>query len=488
MSLTSHIAVTTEIDWNNDGDFSDSGEDVSSYVRYPIRISAGRAKSTDEFGAATGAFLLKNPDGRFSPFYTSSPLYPNVLPGRPVRMSVEYDSVSYSLFRGRCTPDSQLASLQEMAMGFTMVDAFEELRLGLTNTALQLNKRVDELLTVIADDIDWPVALRDFDTGLETIGVFSNHNRLPINALQLAAAQDPGSSLFIAKDGKLTWRNRRARSLASTFATLSGTFNKLDPQVRQEDMVDAVRAEYARFSVSAALTAVWTLQTSRRIPSGTSEFDFESSGPAHSYADPVAGTDFTANSQEDGTGTSKTAQLSLSVVASSSGGGTLQAVNLDSSDVWLDAGAVVQGFLAESGGETNVVRATVSSPVLTGQKLSKTFEFQDNEDPVAGWVRWKANTLGSIRMRPVVEITPDTDTLMAVVLGASIGSRIVVTDTGSPWLTQTTGTFILEGYDLEILGPREIRAQWRLFDVDLAIANMFRIGSSAMNGTDRLGY
>lgn len=496
MGLTSYLALAVKVDWNADGDFADADEDVSAYVRYPVKTSRGRAKVTDEFRAGQGSFSLMNEEGRFSPLYASSPLYPNVRPGREVVVEVTYNGTTYPVFRGRCTPERQRSSLPA-SVEFSMLDAFEELRLGLTNTALLQSQRVDEVITEVLDDIGWDAGRRDLDTGPDTLSLFTNHNRLPINALQLAAAQDPGGALFMARDGDVRYQNRRYRSGQAVYATLAGTFETIDPQLRQEDVVEAVRATYPRFEVSSELLDVFELTLPRWIPPGTSTFEFETTAMgAEGYVTPlVATTDYVANTELDGSGTDKTAQVSLSVTASDSGGGTITAVNVDSTRVALTE-CRVRGYPVREGEEVNAIRKVVSSPLVSNQTLQREFEFLDAADAVEGWVSWQRAVRGDYRVRPVVEIVPDTDALMAIVLGAEIGHRVVLTDTGAPWLTQVSGQFHIEGIELEFRGPGEVRAVWRLFDADLATGSMFRISGAAgvgpyystIDGDDRIGY
>lgn len=484
MGLTSYLALSTKVDWNDDGDFGDTGEDVSTYVRYPVWTQRGRAKVDDEFRAGRGGFQLRNEDGRFTPLYASSPLYPNVLPGRTVQVQVTYDGTTYPVFYGRCTPESQ-KSKPPGEVGFTMVDAFEQLRLGLTNTPLMTSVRQDEVITNVLDDINWPAGLRDLDTGPDTLGVFPNHNRLPVNALQLAAKQDPGAALFLSRAGEVVYQNRYFRSSQAVYATLAGTFDEIDPQLRQEDLADAVRATYPRFEVQTALQAVWTLQLPRWLPPGESTFEFENQVPATGYVTTlVANTDYTGNTELDGSGTDKTAQISLEVTASDSGGGTITATNLDSTRVALQAGAQVRAYAVLDGGEVNAVRKTVSSPLVAGQQLNRGFEFLDIVDVVSGYVDYQAAIRGAFRLRPVVTIRPDTDALMALVLGAEIGKRVSLTDTAAAWTTQISGEFIIEGIDLRITGPASVEAVWRLFDAELASAAFFRISGVSGGGAD----
>jgi hypothetical protein len=81
------------VDWNNDNEFSDSGEDITAYVaKMKWRLGCRRAFQlmTDE---PTATIDLINTDGRFNPENSSSPLYPNVLPQRRIKiLANRYDS------------------------------------------------------------------------------------------------------------------------------------------------------------------------------------------------------------------------------------------------------------------------------------------------------------------------------------------------------------------------------------------------------------
>lgn len=84
-SLNSYVV---EIDWNGDGDFADTGEDITSYV-LGVQTMRGRdfaSQLTGQSRAGQCVILLDNRDGRFSRFNSSSPLYGNLLPGRKVRV------------------------------------------------------------------------------------------------------------------------------------------------------------------------------------------------------------------------------------------------------------------------------------------------------------------------------------------------------------------------------------------------------------------
>lgn len=483
---------TAKIDWNGDGDWSDAYEDVSADLQ-AVEYGGGRSKATDDFAAGTCTLTLENAAGVYSRFNASSPIYGMMKPGRELVLTATHLGVTYSCFRGTLTDMGEGASTIEgiPTVELTFVDAFERLRLGLTNTALQQSKRVDEVIAAILDDVSWDAGRRTLDTAAETLTVFTNHNRLPLNALQLAAKQELGGALFIDGAGNVVFQSRQYRSAQPVYATIT-EMKALQLAFRQDDLIDSVRAEYARFAVDAAVSAVFSLSLPRWLDSGTGSFDVEvnASGVvgATGWVTPlVATTDFTCNSELDGSGTSKTAQVSMSVSASSSGGATISYTNLDSSRVALRT-FQVRAYALRAGDETNVARATVASPLVSGQQLNETFEFNDNSTAVASWADWQAAVQGLDQPRPVVTLEGHTDAEIAMLLGAAVSSRILLQNTSGLYPTQIDGVFFIEGYRVRKGvadgADANLEATWTLFSADQAMGNMFRISGAAGGGQD----
>ena len=82
-----------EIDWNNDGDFRDTGETIDNgRIRGSLRWQYGRDKASQLEGRSIAGRLhavLENTSGDYSSFNTSSAIAGLILPKRTVRLSFE---------------------------------------------------------------------------------------------------------------------------------------------------------------------------------------------------------------------------------------------------------------------------------------------------------------------------------------------------------------------------------------------------------------
>ena len=86
------------VDWNNDGDFVDSDENITSYVmRLEWRRSRDLANNlTGGYSSGQLSVLLNNRSGIFSTFNTGSDLYGKALPSRKIKLSMGDGSFTYT--------------------------------------------------------------------------------------------------------------------------------------------------------------------------------------------------------------------------------------------------------------------------------------------------------------------------------------------------------------------------------------------------------
>lgn len=93
MSVTAEYELV--VDWNDDGDFSDTGEDVSDDLR-SFTVDRGFAGPLARVaGVGRANMVMNNLNKDYSP-----PAQADVLPRRPVRLNMTYDGTTETLFRG----------------------------------------------------------------------------------------------------------------------------------------------------------------------------------------------------------------------------------------------------------------------------------------------------------------------------------------------------------------------------------------------------
>ena len=91
-------SYTLLVDWNNDGDFTDANEDVTSDT-LDISWERGRDYASALLGRSIAGKLtatLVNTAGKYSPSNTSSALTGKILPGRSVQLQAGSGSFAYT--------------------------------------------------------------------------------------------------------------------------------------------------------------------------------------------------------------------------------------------------------------------------------------------------------------------------------------------------------------------------------------------------------
>jgi hypothetical protein len=88
-----------QVDWNNDGDWGDTGENVTARVlaRTPLAIQFGRDqnRALSPVAPGTASFELNNRSRDYTPDNGSSPLFGNLKPGRTSRIGAVLNSNPY---------------------------------------------------------------------------------------------------------------------------------------------------------------------------------------------------------------------------------------------------------------------------------------------------------------------------------------------------------------------------------------------------------
>mgnify|MGYP003661407741 FL=1 len=215
------------VDWNNDGDFSDSGENITARTMQ-VEWRRGSDYASQLVGKAVAGTLnatLNNQSGDYSTFNTSSPLTGNLLPGRKVKLTGNDGSTTRTLWTGfldsiEPIPSATGANLARLrAIGpLGYLNKFE------VSTAMFASKNAGELIGEILDVAGWPEDDRDLDTGIVEFPRFWCESTKTLKALRLVEETETGL-LEENAAGAIVYRDRHARSKDARSTASQATYS-----------------------------------------------------------------------------------------------------------------------------------------------------------------------------------------------------------------------------------------------------------------------
>jgi hypothetical protein len=172
-------------------------------------VRRGKSQALDRIDAGVVAIVVDNSDREFDPLYQDGPYFGQLVPRRSVRISANDQPV----FRGFIDDfDIQYEPGVQSVVRIDVSDAFS----ALANSGLEeftpdselSGERIESVLD--RAEVDWPADLRDIDPGNTLmLDADVSEGTGTLEYLQLVERSEFGS-LFLAKDGKITFRERNA--------------------------------------------------------------------------------------------------------------------------------------------------------------------------------------------------------------------------------------------------------------------------------------
>lgn len=294
----------------------------------------GRDYASQLTGRATAGELtvsIDNPAGRFAPLNTASPLFGYLLPGRKIR--IRTTSPSYATcWQGfideiRPSPNSRSSNPTATIRASGPLKWIANRR---ASTAVYTSITTGTAVGYILDDAGWPSGDRRIDAGQITMNRWKADGDSALSHLQELEEMEFGY-IGETRDGKIVWEDQQHR-LNAPHDTSQATFTDANAGVLSYtdiEELDPWRDVYNIFSADVTLYTVQTLATLWSLtgetpsinPAATKDFWAVYPTPdAASQADhvdawttPAATTDYLANTQADGLGTNKTAQIAVAV-------------------------------------------------------------------------------------------------------------------------------------------------------------------------------
>jgi hypothetical protein len=226
-----NVTLTVRIAFTSDP-FADvpTWADVSHYA-YEVHVQRGRQHELGRIESGTATVMLRNHTGVFWPGNTAGPYYGYILPGKRVNIRATYGGSTYDLYTGFVESwQPQWAGKHEN--GAVVCITCSDLQKNLANLELNdgagyASEGSETRIGNVLDDLGWPAADRDLDTGQTTLpatGALS-----AVNAMDhLWNVQDAERGvIFIAGDGHVQFHSRTHRLVneyasAATFGDDAG--------------------------------------------------------------------------------------------------------------------------------------------------------------------------------------------------------------------------------------------------------------------------
>ena len=509
--------------------------EVTADVLTPLRIGYGiRGAGPSDRTASAGSltFALNNSElnsattiGYYSPGGPAS--RPGWTLGVRVRASLRDPATTtwHVKFIGAVTTINPVAgrygarSVQVIATDW--ID--EAARSTVSGLTTQINKRSDEIITLLVNNVTRSPEASSIGTGRDTFAYALDTARddRPNPILQ-EIARVTASELgyfYVKGDGTAVFEGRFDRVETTDDATLSDTMTGLSVSVSRDSLLSKVQTIVHPRTVDTATQVLYRLQSVTAIPIGgsldivggyTDPNNRASRVGGTSMVTPVATTDYTANAAADGSGTNLTASVTVAATfASNSVRFTitnnasvaayltkLQARGIGVYDYEQTVGEAEDTTIATDFGEQVVaVDMPYQSNVAVGVDAARYLLGLYGTTEIGVWALGTAGSseLGvttqlAYRVQTTVgsvSVAPTTAALQTQILARDVGDRVAITET----VTGVANSFYIQAIDLDVQAPGIPFATWTLAPADTTVYwRLEESGFSELGESTRLSF
>ena len=507
-------SYTLLVDWNNDGDFTDANDDISGDT-LSVTWSRGRDYASALQGRSVAGKLtatLINTGGKYSPSNTSSALTGNILPGRSIKLQAGSGSFDYTFpiafndgvrWKGkldRIKPSP--AALGRKTATLTAFGTLGYLNQFETQLASQTNRRTDQAVGDILDDVGWTSAGdRDLDTGKTTISRFWMSGKKTIDALRLVEEAEAG---FIkeSKSGQVAFENRFHRLTQTASTTSQATFSDADgaahtfKAIAQADplatIVNHVEATARKFN-TASVGVLWThpetgSDSPTLAPGESKTFEAEYPNPdagnsameVDAWTTPAATTDYLLNSASGGGGTNLTSDITVAQTKTAERMAITVTNSATGSDGYLTK--LQARGTAVSTKNPCIVRAidTTSQTAYGERKYVAKTKFIPTTSEAQDWCDYHAAIYGSPTNILTMTIPASAPGNIGQVLSRDLSDRITITATGDANLGINSDFFVESEKHTVTAGGTQHVTSWQLSPASGGYSQFWVLGTSVL--------
>ena len=208
--FTLNNATYGRLDYNYLSSGTSNIVDVSEQV-VKIQIGGGYNLFQDQFEPNQGTVRIYDPDGWWNPQNTASPYYGFLQVNKKIRIAGIYNGTTYNQFSGYINAYNY-SFPTDMSFGYVdlkVCDAFRLFNLAniTTITGGTAGQTTGQRINTILDNVNFPTALRQIDTGDYTCIADPGTQRTVLSALKNVEASEQGA-LFCDADGNVVFKSR----------------------------------------------------------------------------------------------------------------------------------------------------------------------------------------------------------------------------------------------------------------------------------------
>ncbi len=313
-SSTTAIRWGLDIDWDDSGTFS--GDNDAERMQ-ALSVNRGRNYFISSGGDAfepvqvgTCEIILSNHDGRYDPYNTSSPLYPNVAPGKFMRLRVRYGTVTYPVFAGMVMNIVSSGFASEATVQISCEDGLRWLQDFSAVTNIYQKIYADEAIETLLILAKWPTQWGySLTKGADILDYWWGKDRT-ISEEITALADSEIAKVFVNSSGAFVFQKRSSVLPATADldqAQMLKSITLLNPWEVQRNYCSVK-------SNPITATASGDIWDGSGLPIGAGQtvtIFAEFSGGAIDVIAPVATTDYLAYRNSDGTGTNLTGYITI---------------------------------------------------------------------------------------------------------------------------------------------------------------------------------
>ena len=335
------------VDWDGDGTFeADEGENLFGMTlhrgRKNVVRSNGKGFEPPQVGA--GTVMLLDEAGRYDPWNTDSPLYPNFTANKAFKIKVSDGVSTWPVAYGRIKRIKREAKGGYPQVRMDVEDGWGMLRAAVWK-AMRRGIYAGEAMGLVLDEAGWPAGLRDLSDGVDEKAVWWASGETALAALHALAEAEYGE-LHMRGDGTVVFRDRH--DMMSVAATVTAA--DIQRGIRIPLPWETVRTmvEVSAYLIEEVSGTLREFTTPTPIGGGSTEvFFWDVTGGI--YVEDVSAVTWTATENQDGTGADRSGDVTVAVdvlaptrvkvTATNSAGGTvwLQTVTMDGNGVQLSA-------------------------------------------------------------------------------------------------------------------------------------------------------